>query len=119
MFFFFLTRPPVLDILHGIVQGKIWSALLAHRLACVLSARTQLSYKVLSRDALRMCLRRLRKRKRSGKCWVAEEIRAEYDKGGEAREILEMTLVEALRDLGEDDGNKHSKVKAIGTCISI
>ena len=85
----------------------------------MLAVCAQLLYKVLSRDALRMRLRRLRERKRSGKCWVAEEIGAEYDKGREAREMLEMALVEALRDLGEDDGNKHSKVKAIGTHISI
>ena len=65
---------------------------------------------VISRDALRMRLRRLCARKKSGSYWVADDVVMDYEKGGAAREALEITLLETLRSLGPND-QKPTKVR--------
>ncbi|CAE7913591.1 unnamed protein product, partial [Symbiodinium necroappetens] len=57
---------------------------------------------VISRDALRMRLKRLCETKKSGKKWVSDEVAADYAAGGEKRETLEISLLEVLRDLPGD-----------------
>ena len=54
----------------------------------------------ISADALRMRCRRLCEQKPSGKCPVDASIVEEYQKGGEAREVLEMALLESIAKHG-------------------
>ena len=49
-----------------------------------------------------MRLRRLCMVKKSGKCAVDESVRESYDKGAEAREMLEIALLEAIKKHGTD-----------------
>lgn len=66
---------------------------------------------MLGHDALRMRLRRLCETKSTGKCWVNAQTQAEYKQGGEAREILEIALLESLKKWGITR-DKSKKVKA-------
>ena len=67
--------------------------------------------KAMSHDALRMRLRRLCETKaKSQKCYVDTETAAQYARGGEDREWLEIALIEALQKVGPE--NKcHKKVR--------
>ena len=55
---------------------------------------------MLGADALRMRLRRLCETKVSGKKWVDEQTQSDYKAGGEAREWLEIALLECLKKHG-------------------
>ncbi|CAE7540456.1 unnamed protein product [Symbiodinium natans] len=50
--------------------------------------------------------------KKSGKAWVPGDIRKEYAAAGEQRELLEIALLEAIQQLGEEQSKKHAAVKA-------
>ena len=65
----------------------------------------------ISPDALRMRVRRLCERKVSGKCHVPPEVRDDYVKGGESREIIELALLDALAKHVVSSVN-YKKVKA-------
>ena len=68
--------------------------------------------KMLSQDALRMRLKRLCEVKpKSKKCHVDQATREQYEQGGEAREWLEIALVEALQKVGPAGLAQHKKVK--------
>ena len=67
---------------------------------------------VISHDALRMRLKRLCEKKKSGRCWVPDAIREEFESGGEYREVLELALLECIKQLGEEDCKIHAKMKA-------
>ena len=64
----------------------------------------------ISPDALRMRVRRLCEKKVSGRCNVTPEIREDYLAGGEAREIIELALLEALAKHGVQRSS-YKKVK--------
>ena len=67
--------------------------------------------KVMTQDALRMRLRRLVEIKpKSKKCHVDEATRAQYAKGGEDREWLEIALMEAIQKVGADN-RKHKALR--------
>ncbi|CAE7840509.1 unnamed protein product [Symbiodinium microadriaticum] len=66
---------------------------------------------VISHDALRMRLKRLCEKKKSGRCWVPDAIREEFESGGEYREVLELALLECIKQLGEEDCKIHAKMK--------
>lgn len=57
---------------------------------------------VIGADALRMRLRRLCEKKRSGKCHVSDAVREDFIAGGEKRELLEVALLEVLQSTGLD-----------------
>ena len=57
-----------------------------------------------------MRLRRMCERKKSGKLHVKESILEDFKAGGERRELLEIALLEALRDVGVDRA-AHKQVK--------
>lgn len=65
----------------------------------------------MTMDALKMRVRRLCEKKPSGRLQVPEEIAAQWKQGGEARETLEMALLESLSKNGLDRSN-YKKVKA-------
>ena len=67
----------------------------------------------ISHDALRMRTRRLCEKKSSGRCGVPESIHSDYVTGGEAREILEMALLQAIATHGVQR-NKYKKIKVPG-----
>ena len=78
----------------------------------VYKSRPVLSYHIytevpITHDALRMRARRLCEKKGSGKCAVPDAIHDDYVSGGEAREILEMALLQSLAMHGCD--RKHYK----------
>ena len=58
-----------------------------------------------------MMLRRMCELKKSGKAWVPGDIRKEYAAAGEQRELLEIALLEAIQQLGEEQSKKHAAVK--------
>lgn len=65
----------------------------------------------MTMDALKMRVRRLCEKKPSGRLQVPEEISAQWKQGGEARETLEMALLESLAKNGLDRAN-YKRVKA-------
>ena len=65
----------------------------------------------MSRDALRMRLKRICEKKKTGKMWISQEIHDEYVKGGTCGEQLELALLETIQALGEND-KKPDKVRA-------
>ncbi|CAE7429544.1 unnamed protein product [Symbiodinium sp. CCMP2456] len=67
---------------------------------------------VISQDALRMRLKRLCEKKKTGRCWVPASIREEFESGGEYREVLELALLESIKQLGEEESKNHGKMKA-------
>ncbi|CAE7292386.1 unnamed protein product [Symbiodinium sp. CCMP2592] len=70
--------------------------------------------KVISHDALRMRLKRLCEKKKSGKAWVSEELTADWKSGGSSREALEIALLETIKELGADA--PHQKMRAAFVC---
>ena len=57
-----------------------------------------------------MRLRRLCETKKTGKSWVTKDIQEDYAKGGESREVLELALLETLRNM--DDLTNHQRIRA-------
>ncbi|CAE7841038.1 unnamed protein product [Symbiodinium microadriaticum] len=69
--------------------------------------------RVISHDALRMRLKRLCERKKTGKAWVSDELITDYKSGGSSREQLEIALLETIKQLGPDAA--HQKMRAAFT----
>lgn len=65
----------------------------------------------ISTDALRMRTRRLCEKKPSGRCAVDPSVAQQYKEGGEAREVLEMALLECLAKHGIGR-HAYKKIKA-------
>ena len=65
----------------------------------------------ISHDALRMRLRRLCQKKKSGRCNVSDSIISDYVEAGEKREILEIALLESVAKHGVDR-TSYGKVRA-------
>lgn len=59
-----------------------------------------------------MRARRFCEKKPSGKCKMPQEVRDDYMAGGEAREIVELALLESLAKYGSQRSSYH-KVKAL------
>ena len=70
----------------------------------------------ISRDALRMRLKRICEKKKTGRMWVSLDIHEDYTAGGEKREQLELALLETLKGLG-DGVHRPDKIRA--GCASV
>ena len=66
--------------------------------------------KVISHDALRMRLKRLCEKKKSGKSWVSEELMNDWKSGGSSREALEIALLETIKELGAEAPHQKMRV---------
>ena len=42
---------------------------------------------------------------------MPDTIREEFESGGEYREVLELALLECIKQLGEEESKNHSKMK--------
>ena len=65
---------------------------------------------VISHDAIRMRLKRLCTKKKTGRAWVSDDMLKEYEAGGASRESLEMALVETIRELGTKVSHQKMRV---------
>ena len=77
----------------------------------MLQYHISISQVMISADALRMRTRRLCERKPSGKMQVDNAVAEQYRQGGEARETLEMALLECIARHGTDRSS-YKKIKA-------
>ena len=65
--------------------------------------------RLLSKDALRMRLKRMCDMKKTGKCWVDEATRKNYEAGGAERETLELALLETIKAIGPNAPHQQTR----------
>ena len=65
--------------------------------------------RLLSKDALRMRLKRMCEMKKTGKCWVDEATRKNYEAGGAERETLELALLETIKAIGPNAPHQQTR----------
>lgn len=78
-------------------------------LLCILPLSMGVWSEVIGRDALRMRLRRLCEKKKTGRMNVNQTSHDDYVAGGERRELLELALLETLDKIGPD--GSHAEIK--------